>query len=197
MCLCVRSSALPTNPPTPLLSHGCLAPHSERELTKHDGHMIQTPPFSPVKPGSKCSIGSCRKTSLVPGIKQCHLFPISGSWVCWIQVLCRFTCLSPSALCHHGAIIKGHSLRSCCQSLQTSLCSDLPTPILITSCTCKSALLRRSQWCWLSNAQKGSTREIFQMHSETFSVCLFHHANFTINLTLKGTNNPALQATCK
>lgn len=74
-CAYVSSSSPPhthtlqTSPLTPLLSHGCLAPHSECEWTKHDGHMIQIPPFSPVKPSSKSFYWQLHK-DLLPELEQ-------------------------------------------------------------------------------------------------------------------------------
>lgn len=41
----VQRPALPA--PQPRVSHGCLAPRSEREFIKHDGHMFETLPVSP------------------------------------------------------------------------------------------------------------------------------------------------------
>lgn len=97
MCLCVWSSVLtspsPPAPHSPLLSHAAWP----RTLSVSSPNMTVTWFKSrhspPVKPSSKCSIGSCRQTSLVPEFKQCHLFPIRGSWVWWIQVRHWFTCL--------------------------------------------------------------------------------------------------------
>lgn len=161
MCPVQRVSHQPTHT---LLSHGCLAPHSECEFTNVMVTWFK-PRHSPQwSPAQSVLLAAAERLLWCLNQNRAIYFPLAEAECVESRALTELSVCLP-ALCHHGAVVKGHSLRSCCQNLQTSHCSDLQAPILTTCCTCKSALLRLSQWRWFSNVQKGSTWKIFAMHS--------------------------------